>query len=325
MSFRSRSRTSGPSLDHRRSLSSSRVPISSTTSSYQSPYTSSSRPLSTSTYTSPYATNGSNHYSSRESLYNPPSSRSTFTYNPSVSSASSRRDSNPYASSYSSPYASAAADRYVSPYTSYENGVTTASLSLSSYNSPYKSADRGYSSGAYKKDYSSPRNGASSYLSSRFSTSNSNLSAYPSGPSSTASLVGRSQSFKDSDRRNRAARNEVARNEAARSESRRSTSRPLRRSERKEAEDKEIAATKKAEESVVKTVVPLVNHSSERGNSRDEDSPPTRPARKATRSYSVSSDKSEGYEVRSPGMHCVIFYFFFESITLLIIFQFINL
>lgn len=292
MSFRSRSRTSAPSIDHRRSLSSSRVPISSSSSSYQSPYTSSSRPLSTSTYTSPYATNGSNQYSSRESLYNP--SRSTFTYNPSVSNSSSRRD--PYASSYSSPYASAAADRYVSPYTSYENGVTTAGLSLSSYSSPYKSSDRGYSSGAYKKDYTSPRNSASSYLSSRFSTSNSNLAAYSTGPSSTASLVGRSQSFKDSDRRNRAARNEIARNEAARSESLRSTTRPMRRSERSSTQDKEVPPTKKVEDSPTKPVAYPVSHNGN-GISREGESPPTRPARKNTRSYSVSSDKSEGYEV----------------------------
>lgn len=304
MSFRSRSRTSASSVDHRRSLSSSRVPISSSTSSYQSVYTSSSRPLSTSTYSSPYSSNGgSNQYSSRESLYSP-SSRSTFSYNPSVATAPSRRDSNPYASSYSSPYATAAAERYVSPYTSYENGVTTAGLSLSSYTSPYKSSDRGFSGGAYKKDYSSPRNGASSYLSNRFSTSNSNisnLSAYPTGPSSTASLVGRSQSFKDSDRRNRAARNEVARNEAARSESLRSTSQPLRRSERKSAQDKEAATTQKTEQNVSKTGAQSVNLNG-RENSRDDEcppSPPTRPARKSTRSYSVSSDKSEGYEVSS--------------------------
>lgn len=302
MSFRSRSRTSAPSVDHRRSLSSSRVPISSSSSSYQSPYTSSSRPLSTSNYTSPYATNGSNHYSSRESLYSP-SSRSTFTYNPSVSSASSRRD--PYASSYSSPYASAAADRYVSPYTSYENGVTTASLSLSSYASPYKSSDRGYSGGAYKKDYTSPRNGSSSYLSSRFSTSNSNLSAYSAGPSSTASLVGRSQSFKDSDRRNRAARNEVARNEAARSESLRNTNQPLRRSERKATQDQEATATPKVAENASKPVAQSINHTNGNGNSRDDESPPIRPARKSTRSYSVSSDKSEGYEVSSLKKHCL--------------------
>lgn len=220
-------------------------------------------------------------------------------------SASSRRDSNPYASSYSSPYATAAAERYVSPYTSYENGVTTAGLSLSSsYTSPYKTSDRGYSSGAYKKDYSSPRNGtASSFLSSRFSTSNSNLlSAYPTGgPSSTASLVGRSQSFKDSDRRNRAARNEIARNEAARSESLRSTSRPLRRSERIAAKEKEdAAATQQAKESVPLIAAEPIKHNGSGGHSHD-DSPPTRPARKVARSYSVSSDKSEGYEVSFEG------------------------
>lgn len=194
MSFRSRSRTITPVVQ-RRSLSGSRVP--STASSY-----SNSRPLSlayppsysTQNYTSPYTS------SSRDSIYNSsPLTRSNSYYNGGSGSGSSgsnsgRRDS--YGSTiYKNPYAS---DRYVSPYTSYDNGITTAGLSLKS---SYGGLNGNYSGKSpYSSAYTSkPSNRHSSNL---MSASNSSLNSYTSSLPSTSSTsnlssIGRSQSFKD--------------------------------------------------------------------------------------------------------------------------------
>lgn len=192
MSFRSRSRTTQP-IVQRRSLSGSRVPSS--VSSY-----SNSRPLSlaypssysTQNYTSPYTS------SSRDSIYNSsPLTRSSSYYNGSSSSsgsASGRRDS--YGSIiYKNPYAS---DRYVSPYTSYDNGITTAGLSIkSSYGS---GTNGGYGT---KSSYTSvyANKPTSRHSSNLVSTSNSSLNSYTSSLPSTSSTsnlsIGRSQSFKD--------------------------------------------------------------------------------------------------------------------------------
>lgn len=232
MSFRSRSRPSQPVV-RRRSLSNSRAP---TSSSSNNPYLSSSsynssRPLSSAypSYTSSYG--NSNQYGSRESLYNS-SNRNGYYNNPSTSSYNSSN------SSYKSPYG----DRYVSPYASYDNGITTAGLSLSAY-TPGSTYKNNYANGGNysKKDYSSLRNGN---LSNRYSTSNSSLNNYGlSTPSSTASSrVNRSQSFKDYDRKSRVNRN------------------------------KTNAST----------------------NTSTDNSRPS----KTARSYSISSEKSEGYEVR---------------------------
>lgn len=186
MSFRSRSRTIQPVVQ-RRSLSGSRVP--STVSSY-----SNSRPLSLAypssysaqNYTSPYTS------SSRDAIYNSsPLSRSNSYYSGSGSgggSSSGRRDS--YGSTiYKNAYT---ADRYVSPYTSYDNGITTAGLSLKSSYGGGKSS--------YTPAYASkPSNRHSSNL---MSSSNSSLNSYTSSlPSSSSasnlSCISRSQSFKD--------------------------------------------------------------------------------------------------------------------------------
>ncbi|CAD7082233.1 unnamed protein product [Hermetia illucens] len=127
MSFRSRSRTTQPiPPTRRRSLSSSRVTPSvgpssqpslyNGTQSYSRPYTGGGyypmQSNSASSYQSPYL---ANHYGSRENVYNH-SPRNGFY--PS-GSYDKRYGSNAYAS-----------DRYVSPYSSYDNGVTTAGLSL---------------------------------------------------------------------------------------------------------------------------------------------------------------------------------------------------
>lgn len=246
MSFRSRSRTVQPVVQ-RRSLSGSRVP--STVSSY-----SSSRPLSsaypssysTSNYTSPYTS------SSRDSIYNSsPSTRNSY-YN--SGSGLSRRDS--YGSSsttYKNPYA----ERYMSPYTSYDNGVTTAGLSIkSSYGGTGYGNSNGYSGkNSYTSAYASKPSGRHS--GNFLSASNTSLNSYSSTPSATSSLtsnsIGRSQSFKDHDR----------------------TSRSLRRNN----------------------------------------------SLKNTRSLSVSSEKSEGYEVRIDAIlhisECLLIVFMFCILFLL--------
>lgn len=236
MSFRSRSRASQPVV-RRRSLSNSRVPTSSNSSS--NPYLNSasynsSRPLSSAypSYTSSYG--NTNQYGSRESLYNS-STRNSYYNNPSSSSYNSTSNS------YKSPYG----DRYVSPYASYDNGITTAGLSLSAYTpgSSYKNSysNSSLNNGSYpKKDYSSLRNGSLS-SSNRYSSSNSSLNNYglPAPSATVSSRVNRSQSFKDYDRKSRANRS--------------------------------------------KTTV---------GTSTDNT------PSKTSRSYSISSEKSEGYEVR---------------------------
>lgn len=249
MSFRSRSRTTQPVARHR-SLSSSRVPTTTTSSnSYlnnPSTYTS-NRPLTVAYSVTP---NNYNYYDSNENLYSP-TKRNTFF------SGGSSANTSPYANrkdSYSSTYKSPYADRFVSPYSSYENGVTTAGLSLSGYstgksyktnssfNKPspntYTNLAKSYpnSTNTYKRDYTTaPRN--INFLSSkRFSSSNNSLNSYT--PKVTPSTtIGRSQSFKSDDR---------------------STNR-----------DKSVA--------------------------------------KVNRSSSISSDKSEGYEVRFP----IFVYFFY--------------
>ena len=196
MSFRSRSRTSQP-IVRQRSLSSSRTPSSSVRSTNYL----TNRPLSSS-YSFNY---GNNLYSSRENLNS--SSRNLFY--PSSSTA----NSNPYSnssSSYVSPYQSK--DRYISPYSTYDNGVTTAGLSLSGYssyknNSPYSNSSATNSSQQplYKKDYT-PRS-SNLLASSRFSLSNSSLNQFASAASTSTSLnIGRSQSFKDYDRKTRKSR-----------------------------------------------------------------------------------------------------------------------
>lgn len=202
MSFRSRSRTVQPVVQ-RRSLSGSRVP--STVSSY-----SNSRPLSLAypssysaqNYTSPYTS------ASRDSIYNSsPLSRSNSYYNGGSSGANScRRDT--YGSTiYKNPYAS---ERYVSPYTSYDNGITTAGLSLKS---SYGGTHGGYGcKSSYTSAYANkPSNRHSSSL---VSASNSSLNSYTSSLPSTSSMsnlnssISRSQSLKDpeQDRKSRSVR-----------------------------------------------------------------------------------------------------------------------
>lgn len=198
MSFRSRSRTVQPVVQ-RRSLSGSRLPnnLSSYTSNrpLSSAYPSSTA-YSTSNYMSPYTS-----VTSRDSIYGSiPSSRNSY-YN---SSNASRRDSYNGSTIYKNPYAS---DRYISPYSSYDNGVTTAGLSI-------KSSTYGTNGFTNKSAYTplisnKPLNRHSSKL---LSTSNTSLNSY-SPSSSTANAIsntniGRSQSFRDqtSERKNRSIR-----------------------------------------------------------------------------------------------------------------------
>lgn len=196
MSFRSRSRTVQP-VTIRRSLSGSRLPSSvSMPTSY-----SNSRPLS-SAYPSSYtAQNYISPYSSstRDSIYSSPSSRSSY-YN---GGTANRRDSYGGSSTiYKNPYA----DRYVSPYKSYENGITTAGLNIkSSY------GNNGYSGkGTYTSVYANNNKPSSSRHSTNLlSASNTSLNSYSSIPLSSSvssSCIGRSQSFKDHDRKSRSLR-----------------------------------------------------------------------------------------------------------------------
>lgn len=236
MSFRSRSRNVQPIQIRPRSHSSSRIGSSTivpTTSPYSNPVYSSNRPItssssyySTPSNTSSYATSNSYHnpYGSRETVYNP-KGRPSFLdkYNRSGDSYGSASNINgskygntngsKYGSSnsvYSSPYTS---DRYVSPYTStYDNGVTTASLNLSSYGNGVGSVPK---TNSYSKSIN--LNGSSRYNpsslkssnllnSSSISGSNPNLNSYStnqSGSSSNAQSLGRSQSLREQERRSR--------------------------------------------------------------------------------------------------------------------------
>lgn len=210
MSFRSRSRTIQPA-PRRRSLSSSRIPTTSNSTNYylnNSASFASSRPLS-SGYSTASAYTPSNYisqYSSRDNLYSIPSSHYSSYYNGGTNGISGRRDS--YGgTTYKNPYAS---DRYISPYTSsYDNGVTTASLCLSSYGSKSPST-YSKSPSSYKNDYS-PRH--TNLAQSRLSGSNSSLSSYTAATSksigtstSATSGLSRSQSVKDPERKSRGAR-----------------------------------------------------------------------------------------------------------------------
>lgn len=218
MSFRSRSQTVQPVV-HRRSLSGSRLP-----NSLQSSYTS-NRPMSsaypsssstastysTSNYISPYSS-----ITSRDSIYGSLQPSRNSYYN--GSNASSRRDSYSGSSStgstiYKNPYTS---DRYISPYTSYDNGVTTAGLSLKS-TSTY--GTNGYSN---KSSYTPLLSNKSSlrHSSKHLSASNSSLNSYsttPSTPTATSTNLGRSQSFRDQTSE-RKSRSNLRRNASLKSE-----------------------------------------------------------------------------------------------------------
>lgn len=222
MSFRSRSRTVQPVVQ-RRSLSGSRLPNNLTSSYTSNRPMSSAYPSSTS-----YSTSNYNNYSSpytsitsRDSIYSSiqSSPRNSYFNGSSVSrrdsyngrdSYSSRdsyngRDSYNSSTIYKNPYTS---DRYISPYTSYENGVTTAGLSLKS--SAYST--NGYTN---KSAYTPLLSNKSTlrHSSKHLSASNTSLNSYSTASSITANAVsnasiGRSQSFRDqtSERKSRGLR-----------------------------------------------------------------------------------------------------------------------
>lgn len=189
MSFRSRSRTVQPVVQ-RRSLSGSRLPnnLSSYTSNrpLSSAYPSSTT-YGSSNYISPYTS-----VTSRDSIYGSiPSSRNSY-YN---SGNATRRDSyNGSSTIYKNPYAS---DRYISPYSSYDNGVTTAGLSI-------KSSTYGTNGFTNKNSYTpllSNKPLSNRHSSKLLSASNTSLNAYSPGSSTvngvSNSNLGRSQSFRD--------------------------------------------------------------------------------------------------------------------------------
>lgn len=202
MSFR-HTRTITPIVPRRRSLSSSRT-TPTTSSIYSSntttsPYT--SRSLASngySNYTSPSYSQSSNYGSSyggsRDNIYNRNGGYSNY-----GSGASKTNGYGTGGSNYS--------DRYVSPYTSsYDNGVVTASLNLSS-KSPYSN----------NSALSRSRN--SNLLSaSGITGSTPTLNSYATGTASlTAANVGRSNSFREQERKGRSRNRKASAAAAARS------------------------------------------------------------------------------------------------------------
>lgn len=200
MSFRARTRTITPIVPRRRSLSSSRTTPTTTSSIYSSntttsPYT--SRTNGYNSYTSPSYTPSSNYGSSyggsRDNVY----SRNGG-YSSNYGSGSSKTNGYGTGSSYS--------DRYVSPYTSsYDNGVVSASLNLSS-KSPYSNSSA----------LSRSRN--SNLLSSSGITgSTPTLNSYAGTASLTAANIGRSNSFREQERKGRSRNRKASAAAAARS------------------------------------------------------------------------------------------------------------
>lgn len=234
MSFRSRSRNVQPVIQ-RRSLSGSRLP--NTISSYSS----NNRPIS-STYPNSVSYSTSNYispYTARDSIYSSNGTRSSY-YN-SSSSHTPRRDSYSGSTIYKNPYTS---DRYISPYTSYDNGITTASLSIKS--SSYTPSNSYSTKSAY-----TPLNGMSlSYMSKPLNRHSSNLKSASNTSLNTFSL---SQSMASTasalDKSKKLGRSQSCRDPASEQKSR-----SLRRNS----------------------------------------------SLKSERSLSVSSERSEGYEVRLP-------------------------
>lgn len=200
MSFR-HSRTITPIVPRRRSLSSSRT-TPTTSSIYSSntttsPYT--SRSLASngySNYTTPSYSQSSNYGSSyggsRDNIYN----RNGYS---NYGSGTSKTNGYGTGSGYT--------DRYISPYTSsYDNGVVTASLNVSS-KSPYSN------SSALNRSRNSNLLSASG-----ITGSTPTLNSYATGTASlTAANVGRSNSFREQERKGRSRNRKASAAAAARS------------------------------------------------------------------------------------------------------------
>lgn len=207
MSFRSRSRTVQPVV-HRRSLSGSRLPnaLPSYTSnrpmSSAYPSSTAASAYGTSAYISPYSS-----ITSRDSIYGSLQPSRNSYYN---SSNLARRDSyNGSSTIYKNPYTS---DRYISPYTTYDNGVTTAGLSIksSTYGTNGYTNKSTYTPLLTNKSTSSSMRHSAKHLSASnsslnsFSTTASSPTTAASTPTTTTSHatgsstnLGRSQSFRD--------------------------------------------------------------------------------------------------------------------------------
>lgn len=181
MSFRSRSRNVQPTMQ-RRSLSGSRLP--SIMSSFTSTRPMSSIYPSSVSYTPTYNSSYSSSASSRDSISGPISRNNIY-----YGGNSLRRDS--YNANL--PSCKIKSDRYMSPYTTYENGVTTAGLSIkSSYSNNVNKQNKGYVPFYPSKSI----NRDVSYL---LSSSNTSVNSYSPtiSTATTNSQIGRSQSFRD--------------------------------------------------------------------------------------------------------------------------------
>lgn len=201
MSFRARSRNVQTTPNRRRSLSNPRTIPSSNGyyNDYSSPVYGSYYSNNGSSYTSPYMNGAGSYYGSRESLYTP-KSRNSY-HNGATSNGYDRYNGS---SSYVSPYA----DRYVSPYSAYDNGVTIAGLSFSGNGSMYKPKT---TSNYPRSDYVSKRNNFAASRSLSASMNGLNASTYTSPyttgttniPTATSIMLGRSQSLREHERKSR--------------------------------------------------------------------------------------------------------------------------
>lgn len=224
MSFRSRS-TSTPIAPPRRRSSSLTRSTGTTPSAYASASAGSARPysvnygnLGSSIGYQPqnnylYGSNqnlrlqsGSNYYDN--GLSNGSSRRNSFGI-PSSALTSASSYKSPYKDKYSSHgaqsylnnagtnYTSAYKDRYYSPYTSYDNGVTTASLSIP--------MNGGSGNTGMKRDYTPIRSNLLSTSSNNLGGSSQNLSI-----NDTVASIGRSQSLREHERKSRTRKSKAA-------------------------------------------------------------------------------------------------------------------
>lgn len=226
MSFRSRSTTTPIAPPRRRSSSLTRS-SGTTPNGYASASAGSSRPYSVnygnlgSSIGSSYQPQNNYLYGSNQNLRL--ASGSSY-YDNGLSNGSSRRNSfgipsaaltsassykSPYKDKYSSHgsqsylnnagtnYTSAYKDRYYSPYSSYDNGVTTASLSI-----PMNGSS---GSSSMKRDYTPMRSNLLSTSSNNLGGSSQNLSI-----NDTVASIGRSQSLREHERKSRTRKSKAA-------------------------------------------------------------------------------------------------------------------
>lgn len=148
---------------------------------------------------SSYYDNGLSNGSSRRNSFGIPSAAltSASSYKSPYKDKYSSHGSQSYLNNAGTNYTSAYKDRYYSPYTSYDNGVTTASLSI-----PMNGSS---GSSAMKRDYTPMRSNLLSTSSNNLGGSNTNLSI-----NDTVASIGRSQSLREHERKSRTRKSKAA-------------------------------------------------------------------------------------------------------------------